>query len=333
MVIDDRIIRDFDKIEDQYVTQSRQKLKGIFDEARDKEYKYIASAEEFSGDPFRGFKNCRAVAKNVFEITKDLNLDIKIIVYLRRQDDFIESMYTQSIHLGGVKTFQEFISDFDESHFNWYSLLCAYSDVFGKENIIVRRYHKAFLPHRNSLMHDFGEVVNSSLIANFSETVSKNRGLSRDALELTRITNKHLHDEERYQLRKLFQEINSKNPFEKYSFFDNSERKDFLSNYKDSNSRVAKEFFGLQDDSLFPSPDNSETPPPYPGFTPEAMTVTLSRALLAVNYRAQKENKKTAKRYRQSILKYRIYDNISEALSKYPSLKEKLKRLLGKKNN
>jgi len=63
------------------------------------------------------------------------------------------------------------------------------------------------------------------------------------------------------------------------------------------------------------------------------MAVTLSRALLAVNDRAQKENKKTAKRYRQRILKYRIYDNISEALSRYPTLKEKLKRIVGKKQN
>lgn len=333
MVIDDRIIRDFEKIEPEYVSQSRRKLKGILNNSREEGYKYIASAEEFSGDPFSGFKNCRAVAENIFEITKDLNLDIKIIVYLRRQDDFIESMYTQSIHLGGVKTFQEFISDFDESHFNWYNLLKAYSDVFGKKNIDVRRYHKAFLPHKNSLMQDFGSAVNSNLIANYSETVSKNKGLSRNALELTRITNKHLNDEEQYQLRKLFQEINSKNPFEKYAFFESSERKEFLARYKNSNLKIAKEYMGIQDGPLFPSPDISETPPPYPGFNPEAMAVTLSRALLAVNYRAQKENKKTAKRYRKRIFKYRIYDKFSEALSRFPSVKEKVKWILGKKEN
>lgn len=331
MVVDDGIVRGFDKIEMEYVEKSRHKLKGILKETEGVDYKYIASAEEFSGDPFRGFKNCTSVAENLYEITKDLNLDVKIIVYLRRQDDFIESMYTQSVHLGGVKTFQEFVSDFDESHFNWYYLLEAYSKLFGKDNIIVRRYHKAFLPQKNSLLRDFGEVINSKLIADFSVTVSKNRGLSRDALELSRFTNKHFEDKERYRLRKIFQQVNSKKPFEKYAFFNTPEREKFLAMYKHSNSKVAKEYLGIEYDSLFPSPDLSEIVPQYPGLTNEAMAVILSRALLSVSEMAKKDNRKTAKRYRKSFFKYRIYDKISSALSRYPSFKEKLKQLLGKK--
>ncbi|HAC16933.1 MAG TPA: hypothetical protein DCE78_13460, partial [Bacteroidetes bacterium] len=143
MVVDDAVIRSFTELNHDYILASRKKLSAILERKRalNPAMRFIASAEEFSGDPFSGFENSGEVARNVFEITKDLNLDIKIIVYLRRQDDFIESLYTQSIHLGGHKTFDEFISDFNEDAFHWDKLLNSYAGVFGKENIIVKRYH------------------------------------------------------------------------------------------------------------------------------------------------------------------------------------------------
>src|SRR5690625_5570114 len=54
-------------------------------------------------------------------------------------------MYTQSIHLGDSHSFEEFINGFDESAFDWESILESYSEWFGKDRIIARRYHKAFL--------------------------------------------------------------------------------------------------------------------------------------------------------------------------------------------
>src|SRR5690625_7585565 len=103
---------------------------------------YLIISEHFSGNPFIGFSNVHIIAETLWEITKDLDLDIYIIVYLRRQDDFIESMYTQSIHLGDSHSFEEFINGFDESAFDWEYILDSYSKWFGKDRSEERRVGK-----------------------------------------------------------------------------------------------------------------------------------------------------------------------------------------------
>lgn len=327
IVTDDRIIRNFEKVEDDYVAGSRKKLKEIIQRYEGHNFKLVASAEEFSGDPFTGFNNVSAVAQNLKEITAGLNLDIKIIVYLRRQDDFVESLYTQSIHLGMTHTFEEFLSTFDGDSFNWKNLVSSYSKLFGEQNIIVRRYHKKYLPNQNSLIHDFGNILGSKLLTEFEATHSKNKGYSRDTLEIMRLVNKELGDD-RFQIRKLFRASNTKKPFEKYAFFDGSERKSFYSQYVESNDYIAANYLTPQETSLFPAPVMSENPPVYPGLTPEGVAVNLSRALLAVSENAKKENRKTAKINRNRFFRYRIRDKISNALSRYPTLKEKIRRFM-----
>lgn len=286
MVIDDEIIRGFRSLEWDYINASRSKLKSIIESKRknNRAMRFIASAEEFSGDPFTAFDNAGEVARNLFEITRDLDLDIKIIVYLRRQDDFIESMYTQSIHLGGTKTFEEFLHGYEKKAFDWYTFLILYAEVFGKENIIVRRYHKSFLPSNDSLIHQMGEILESETLRSFTSTNPRNRGLSRDALEITRITNSHLNQADQYLLRSIFQETNSKQPFESYAYFGANERMDFMSDYEESNARIASEFLNLKTERLFPD-DYSGEQQNYQGLSVEAVALNLSKGLVSLNKR------------------------------------------------
>ena len=69
--------------------------------------RFVTSWEGFSGNPRLAYQNANAVASMLRESTK--SLDVRIIVYLRRQDEFVESMYTQTIHEGG--SFAVFVCD------------------------------------------------------------------------------------------------------------------------------------------------------------------------------------------------------------------------------
>lgn len=330
MVIDDGIVRGFTKPEDDFIKKSRKKVKKILDDKRRKNPKidFISSAEEFSGNPFDGFKNARAVAENLYEITRDFDLDIYIIVYLRRQDDFFESLYQQSIRLGEFHRFHDFLGKFDASDFNWYELIQGYADVFGKEKVIVRRYHKKYLPEKNSLIQDFGKVIGSDLVSNYESTTSKNKGFSRDTMEITRMMNKYFEGEERFQLRKIYDQVNAKLPFEKYAFFSASERADFLEKYAESNSALAREY--LDEDTLFPPPEYDSKKDPYTGLTLEAVVVNFSKALLLVKEGAEKEKRELANDFRRNFFRFRVRNLLSKKLDQHPALKGTLKKLLGK---
>lgn len=328
MVINDGAIRNFTEIEEDYIRQSREKFGKILEEKRKQgDPIFISSAEEFSGNPFDGFKNVRAVAQNLFEVTKDFELDIYIIVYLRRQDDFFESLYQQSIRLGQSHSFHEFSEIYDASDFNWYELLQAYAGIFGKDKMIVRRYHRKFLPEENSLVQDFGQVIGSEVAANFESTQSRNKGFSRDTLEITRIMNKYFEGEERFQLRKIYDRVNAKLPFENYSFFTDSERALFLKKYEESNRVIAKEFFG--ENELFPEPDYKSTNVEYTGLTNEAIVANFSKALLLVKKESEREKEEIEKSLRNKFMWPRIRRMISDRLERFPELKKSLKKLLG----
>ncbi|HAC16129.1 MAG TPA: hypothetical protein DCE78_09335 [Bacteroidetes bacterium] len=215
-------------------------------------------------------------------------------------------MYTQSIHLGGHKTFDEFISDFNEDAFHWDKLLNSYAGVFGKENIIVKRYHKSFLPENDSLIKEFGTILNSNVLMSFNKTNPRNRGISRDALEITRITNQYLNSEDQYLLRSIFQESNAKQPFESYAYMDSERRKSYLKRFSKSNALVSNAYFGDAIEKLFPEDDiEHQNYLPYNGLTSDAVALNLSKSIVTLHKKLkrlednlQHEIKKTGIRYK-----------------------------------
>lgn len=330
IVEDYKVIREAQEVDQQFIQGSRAKLKYILEtkQKTNEQHRILTSSESFSGNPFEGFKNVHIVAQTLKQITKDLNLDIYIIVYLRRQDDFIESMYTQSIHLGASHSFEEFLAHFDVTSFNWEYLLQSYADNFGKDKLIVRRYHKQFLPEENSLLQSFGKIIDSKFLENYTSTNSRNRGLSRDALEISRITNKYFDNDTQYQLRNIFQEVNSKEPFEKYAFFNGHERTKYLSRYSASNGNVEKEYFNETGGTLFPEPEAEEIESHYHGLSNEAIVVNLSKAVLAVNQRLGQKEKKMREEFQNMFIKRRIRNRIVLLLSRYPALNNRIRRLV-----
>src|SRR5690625_7783419 len=89
---------------------------------------YILSNEKFAGDKMVGYKNTPVIAETVFKALEPLDVNVKIIVFLRRQDDFLESTYAQRIYSGSTLTFEEFFKNFDTSHFHWDELVDSYAD-------------------------------------------------------------------------------------------------------------------------------------------------------------------------------------------------------------
>jgi hypothetical protein len=240
---------------------------------------YVISNEKFAGNKMTGYNNTEVIARSLHEITEKLDLDVYIIVYIRRQDDFIESTYQQKIFSGDTYTFDEFLDLFDTTAFNWHSLLQSYAGIFGKEKILVRRYHKTFLPDIYSLPREFGQIIGSNFLKKYQSSRTENTGITRDVLEILRITNSFLAEEDMRDLRELLTLDNYKNAYQAYSFFKPEERMEFLSRYEKTNELVAREFFNDASGTLFPPPKNEPDFGEYPGLSKETAIKILTKSI------------------------------------------------------
>lgn len=213
----------------------------------------VMSYEGFCGNPYAGYDNAILNAPMLREITE--GFDTHVVVYLRRQDAFIESLYTQSTHRGQSATFEDFLQRIHDADYDWYRLIDHFAQQFGRERIIVRLYDRSTLIHTNSLMESFAEVLGSEEFAAGDSTYIVNPGYSKQATELARSVNPHLSHKEQKRLRYILQTTMAKKPLEEYTYFNSAARQAVLERYADSNARVARDYLGRASGELFSPPE------------------------------------------------------------------------------
>jgi len=276
--------------------------------------KLIVSHEGLSGWPDDGYMNSKVIAKMLWDVTSRFGFDVKIIVYLRRQDEMVESMYTQKIHEGGTLCFSEFVSRLSPGlSYNYFRMLDDWASYFGKERLIVRSYHSA---SQRGLLEDFGEVagINLDTHAKFERS---NPSYSDNAIQIARIANEALDLSSKTKLRQALQKTMAKSKDNAHSLFLLEQRKEFLSAYEESNQNVADHFFGQNIENLFPklSQDSS-----IPNGSTESICITpKDAAALAVELLALGKPRHVPSGF---------IDGVKVAVSGYPKLKNILQKFI-----
>lgn len=197
---------------------------------------------------------------NLMENFKAINCDVKIIVYLRRQDQIIQSLWNQLVkmHLRKTRTFQESIAagDFDYFPLDYHAQLKKIEKYVGKENLIVRAYEKGQFAE-NSLYNDFFGIMGVKLTDEFTYgKVASNVGLDGNFIEIKRIINgvpEYLELDD-FMCRPILNASiyeNGKNIHVKTSLFTKDEQAEYMKNFEESNSKTAKEFLGRENGILF----------------------------------------------------------------------------------
>lgn len=134
--------------------------------------------------------------------------NLEILVYLRRQDLYLESMYLNNIRSGEIRDFNEYLDecinygkvsmhgndwilDYDEQ-------LKLLSDIVGVNRIHVRPFEKKKFKNEN-LIVDFLEVLGiyDNGIANVITDIHENQALPMEKLELYRLFNRAMSEGER----------------------------------------------------------------------------------------------------------------------------------------
>lgn len=194
-----------------------------------------------------------------------IGCEVKVIVYLRRQDQVISSLWNQRLKgMPGITyTFLEFIEQgrFKWFPLNYYSHLQKIAGYVGKENLTVRVFERGqFGGSQNSLLTDYLDAINVTLTDDFHQPEEEvNFGLSGNFIEMKRIIN----GIPQYQEMNNFMRIPivaasvyqaQENPEEKVSMFSYEKLLKFMARYEEGNRKTAVEFLGREDGVLFKEP-------------------------------------------------------------------------------
>ena len=201
----------------------------------------VIAAEKFSGNPYKAYGNAAILA----EILKHAASGFEpiIVVYLRRQDTFLESLYTQSIHQGGSETFVDFLERVKVADYQWQQLIDSFAGEFGGDKVKVRSYDYVKSLGSQGLLNDFletigyGQCIKELPDAGIRKEV--NVGYSPEAVHFARLTNKYVPAEKQKAFRKALQASNRKQKGEQYAYMESGERTALFSKFSDANRVLA----------------------------------------------------------------------------------------------
>jgi hypothetical protein len=240
--------------------------------------------------------------------------NIRIILYLRRQDAFIASRYMEL-----VKGNQILHSPNEWIKSNYYpneylGFLNRLSNYIGKNNIIVRAYERQQFVG-GSIFSDFCDILSIPFTDDFSISENNfNPHLNRDALEFNRLVNTVFNAQSTpYIFSGLLTQYSLKKQREKNlsdkkdNLFSPSKCLKILTDCEKVNSKIAREYLGREDGRLFfdPLPDPDEPWEPYTELSEET-------AEEIVNFLFDKN----------AQLAVRLYKSLAEAKSNEPYLQE-----------
>lgn len=179
--------------------------------------------------------------------------DLRMIVYIRRQDEFCLSLYSESVKTGNVRPFRW--PDADQSKIYYYGpMIDRWAELLGKDKVTVRLYGK---PYFADVIDDFCSIVGLDT-AGLERPPRVNSSLTPTALEWLRRMNvgvgPQILDGKRNPHRQsLVSTLESIDVADDLVLATNEDRKRFAERFDDDNTAVARKWFNR--DNLFDTTD------------------------------------------------------------------------------
>ena len=190
------------------------------------------------------FRGKAYILKKLVEDSKKHGYRIVMIIYLRRQDQFIESYWNELIksNFNESRTLEEYVHDF--KRLNYYKILDTFAGLIGEENLIVRRFQG--LDPANGIMSDFLQQIGLTLTDEYAIPDEQfNSGLSGNVTEIKRIINQMGGlDRDAAVFFKYGLQLSSKPSSQNYkcSELSEEERAELMSKYEKGNALIAERF-------------------------------------------------------------------------------------------
>lgn len=170
--------------------------------------------------------------------------DIHIIIVIRRQDTYIESLYNQVIKRAETRDFQTFIADFPLSNWHWADNIDIYRDRFGADKVTVVPLEQKLYEgsNRSGFLDAVLMATGVTTRLSFQNLPVVNPSLAPRAIEIQRLANKQLHPEEAARLADWLALNIQKRPDDPHELMSESLRAEIVAFYRESNTRLCDEY-------------------------------------------------------------------------------------------
>lgn len=217
-------------------------------------HSFIISWEGFSGNNRNGYLDAGHYAKFIAQYNQKFR--VKSITFFRRQDDFIESMYTQNVKHGYPESFDYYLENIEIGWFSWLSMAKNYEEELGRDNVIIARYGKEYFQDETSILKQFVEHLGLipdefDLAATNKPFAISNPGWPRHVVEVTRELNSKIPQHQRPQYIRAINSLMHKKSNKDYTYLEEAHRKALALRFHNSNLILARERFGEQSLELF----------------------------------------------------------------------------------
>jgi len=235
----------------------------------------LTTSEELGRDILTQLRNKNGAANKVIFSEEDIcqitepelfaglrsQFDVKVVIFLRRQDQWLESWFQQNIkaqwnlelaHIG----FAEFLRLAETNKFHWInyqSLVTNWSKVFGSENILLRVMERPQMPH--GPVQEFLQLIGCDKLYSPKLDSHKNASFSPQVSEFLR--HLPLDGLQKKQVKAFILAaagaISRGMDDRGVSILSPQQRHEILDRYFDGNQWVARDYFGrerLFDDDL-----------------------------------------------------------------------------------
>ncbi|CDE43529.1 uncharacterized protein BN648_01729 [Clostridium sp. CAG:411] len=232
-------------IEQEYFREGSERVKELFDT-----YDNIILSDE--GIWQTAFVRTRGkdTIDRIRRIAEEGGYQVKIIVYLRPQEEYAVSWWNQLIKHSRTSAnkitwpyYKKYISRY--VGLDYYGNLLQLEEAFGQENIIVRRFDKKYFKN-GRLLEDFLDIFGLDYTDEYEVTQEqKNTRFSDNACEVKRAINKipTVTQKDRIYFQGLLLEV-SKVSMERYPSYMMSDREIelFMKKYEEGNRMIAERY-------------------------------------------------------------------------------------------
>ena len=190
----------------------------------------------------------------LFQLLDPIADNLRVIMYLRRQDQLLLSSYSTSVKSGNTQELRLPTKN-EYCHFDYANILDRWAKYFGVDNIDVRIYEPEALKD-NDIVSDFIQALELpiSTVDFRKESQRLNRTLDFRTLEFLRLFNKHVPyiasgviNPKRVGLLPLLEELSINGQIE----LDSEQLQSFLRSFDETNAYVARKYLKRDDAQLF----------------------------------------------------------------------------------
>lgn len=129
----------------------------------------------------------------------------RVLLYLRPQDEFLESYYLQRIHQGDVRSFHDWLDELDLEQLSWRPVVAALHERFGPEQVEIVDFGR-IRAGQDRFLADFLRRIDPAIDEIPDYRPVRNPSISEKGLRIALAANPHLRsDWERKAMRRFLQ--------------------------------------------------------------------------------------------------------------------------------